>query len=54
MEIFITLGSAVIGCSAIVYGVSRWSGPAAWVTFGTCCLLVALWPFLRSRWFETL
>lgn len=47
-----TLGLASVGCGAITYGVSQWSGPAGWVSFGCCCLLFAAWPFLRMRWFD--
>jgi hypothetical protein len=38
---------AAVGVAAVVYGVSQWSEPAAFVLFGLLCL--ALWavPYVR-------
>ena len=33
--------AALGGLAMIIYGVSRWSGPAAWVTGGAAMLLAA-------------
>lgn len=52
IETLVMLGFVLIGCGTITYGVSQWSGPGGWVTFGCCCLLAAFWPFLRGRLFE--
>lgn len=35
---------ALLGLSAVTYGISQWSGPAAWVTGG----FVACLPFARA------
>lgn len=52
IETITMLVFAVIGCGAVVFGVSQWSGPGGWVAFGIFCILIALWPLLRTQWFE--
>jgi hypothetical protein len=51
IESFLMLAFAVSGFAAIILGVSMWSGPAGLVTFGASCLVMALWPLLRTKWF---
>ncbi len=38
---------ALAGFAALLYGVSRWSAPAAWVVGGALVLVVSLWPYVR-------
>lgn len=41
-------GLALAGASAVLYGVSRWSVPAAWVLAGVGLLVLALLPAVRK------
>jgi len=40
---------AVVAGVSLLYGVSRWSDPAAWVLVGALLLLVAVWPYTGRR-----
>lgn len=40
---------AFIGFGALIYGVSQWSAPAAWVVAGALLLMSSVAPKLR-RW----
>lgn len=51
MDTLIMLVLAVLGFGSATYGIAQWSRPAGWVAFGGCCLVAAVWPFLREKWF---
>ena len=40
---------AVVGFGALIYGVSRWSVPAAFVVAGVLLLVVSMAPAIRWR-----
>ena len=40
---------ALVGVAAVEYGVSAWSGPAAWVVGGLLLIAVAMGPSLRGK-----
>lgn len=39
----------VIGVGALVYGISLWSVPAAWATFGGLALVAWAMPYVRQQ-----
>jgi len=41
-------GLALVGLSAVEYGVCQWSTPAAWVLLGAALIAAAIWPDLRK------
>lgn len=41
-------GLALLGISALEYGVWQWSHPAAWILGGLWLLMAAVWPDVRK------
>ena len=47
LDVYDALG--VAGVLALIYGVSLWSGPAAWVTAGVLMIAAATAPLRKGR-----
>lgn len=48
-QVLTSLVFLAVGCAAVVYGVSLWSMPLAWVVGGAMAGMAGFMPMLRGR-----